>query len=131
MRLVLTLLVLGTFACDRSPPPPAPAVAVASATPSSSSGTIDGARAKKLVREGAKLVDVRSPEEYAEKHVPGAENIPVDVIDGRDLGPKDKPIVVYCHSGRRSARAADTLRAKGYTNVHDLGAMTSWPSDSQ
>ena len=68
--------------------------------------------------EGARLVDVRSPEEYAAKHIEGAENAPVETVDSA--------IVLYCASGRRSARAAAALRARGYTRVYDLGAMSSW-----
>ncbi len=90
------------------------------------SGKVDGAKARSLVREGAKLVDVRTAAEYEEKHVEGAVNVPVDAIGSRDLGPKDKPIVVYCQSGRRSARAAETLRSRGYVNVYDIGGMSSW-----
>ena len=121
--VVLSACVLLFAACDRSPTPP---TAAPVASTSADAKTIDGAQAKKLVSDGAKLVDVRTPEEFAEKHVDGAENVPVDVIGERDLGAKDKPIVVYCHSGRRSARAADTLRAKGYTKVYDLGGMSNW-----
>jgi hydroxyacylglutathione hydrolase len=43
-----------------------------------------------------------------------------------DLGPKDAAVVVYCHSGRRSARAAEELTKRGYTNVKDLGGMDQW-----
>ena len=139
--LVLSLLVL--TACDRSAPP-APAAQTASAAPASAAPAtaaaaaaaaaaesatapkIDGSKAKKLVSEGAKLIDVRSAAEYADKHVDGAENVPVDTIGEKDLGPKDKAIVVYCQSGRRSARAAASLRSRGYTNVYDLGGMSSW-----
>lgn len=114
-------------ACDRSAPPAAAEQAAASSSPSASSGgTVDGVQARKLVGEGAKLVDVRSPAEYADKHVDGAENVSVDAIAEHDLGPKDGAIVVYCHSGKRSARAAASLRARGYTRVYDLGGMSNW-----
>lgn len=69
---------------------------------------------------------MRSALEYTHGHVSGAENVPVDVIGERDLGPTDAPIVLYCQSGRRSARAAAALRARGYTRVYDLGAMSNW-----
>jgi phage shock protein E len=125
----MTLAILGVLAaCDRSSPPAPSAqtqTGVSSAT-TPSGGTVDGAKARKLVSEGAKLVDVRGASEYAEKHVDGAENVPVDTVAERDLGPKDKAIVVYCHSGKRSARAATTLRSRGYTHVYDLGGMSSW-----
>lgn len=107
-------------------PPAASTTPAAAAAPAPSASKVDGPRARELVAAGAKLVDVRSPEEYAEKHVDGAVNVPVDTVASSDLGPKDAPIVLYCHSGRRSAKAASTLAAKGYTRVYDLGAMSSW-----
>lgn len=79
-----------------------------------------------VVSGGASLVDVRTPEEYAAKHVDGAKNIPVDEIDTRlSEIPKDKPVVVYCHSGARSATAAKVLRGAGY-DVIDIGGMKNW-----
>ena len=84
--------------------------------------------AHRLVEAGAHLVDVRTPEEYAAGHLPGAVNIPVDQIAARreDVGPLDEPVVVYCHSGRRSGLAAAQLKAAGFQSVYDLGAMSSW-----
>ncbi len=87
---------------------------------------VDGKTAKKLVAGGAQLVDVRSADEYAAAHIAGAENAPVDAIDGRDLGPKDRALVLYCGSGKRAARAASSLRARGYTRVYELGGMSDW-----
>ena len=84
--------------------------------------------ARRLVAEGARLVDVRTPEEFAASHLPGAVNIPVQELDRRmtELGPKDEPIVLYCRSGSRSAYAARMLHDAGYGAVYDLGAMSSW-----
>lgn len=90
----------------------------------------DGARpdARRLVAEGAVLLDVRSPEEFADRHLDGALNIPVQTLAVRlaDLPDKQRPIVVYCRSGARSARAAELLRQAGYASVHDLGPMSAW-----
>ena len=81
---------------------------------------------RKLVADGAALVDVRSPDEFGEGHVQGARNIPVATLAGRLAEiPKDKPVVVYCAAGSRSAAAARTLKAAGY-DVVDLGAMRNW-----
>jgi phage shock protein E len=90
--------------------------------------SIPGPVAKKLVEDGARLVDVRSPSEYASGHIPGAINIPVNELSDRvaELAPKEKPIVLYCQSGMRSASAARFLRAAGHREVHNLGAMRSW-----
>jgi len=105
-----------------------PATAVASAPASAPApAEHDGQVAKQLVHDGGRLLDVRSPDEFAAGHIDGAENAPVDAIGARDLGPKDTQLVVYCGSGRRSAKAAATLRANGYTRVYDLGAMSNWP----
>jgi len=86
-------------------------------------------KAKKMVEGGARLVDVRTPEEYGSGHLDGAVNIPVGELEGRlgELEPKGKPVVVYCASGFRSARAARALAAAGFKDVGDLGAMDDWP----
>lgn len=91
-------------------------------------GTISGAEARQLVDQGARLVDVRSPEEYAAGHIDGAVNIPVGEIEARsgELGDKNGAIVLYCRSGARSARAKAALRSAGFTAVRNLGAMSSW-----
>jgi hydroxyacylglutathione hydrolase len=74
------------------------------------------------------VLDVRTPEEYAEGHVPGAVNVPHDQLASRLAEvPKDKDVVVYCRSGRRSALATDVLAANGYTRVSHLeGDMQAW-----
>jgi phage shock protein E len=112
-------------ACGSSPATPAtPGAAGATAAPSGEH--VDGSKAKKLVAGGARLVDVRGADEFGVKHIEGAENDPVETIDDADLGPKETPLVLYCSSGARSARAAATLRSKGYKNVYELGAMSNW-----
>jgi phage shock protein E len=91
-------------------------------------GDLTPAQAHKLVADGALLVDVRSPEEFASGHLPGAVNLPVQELDARlgELGPNDRPLVLYCRSGNRSARAAATLTRAGHKDVHNLGAMSRW-----
>lgn len=82
---------------------------------------------RRLVASGARLLDVRTAGEFASGHLPGAVLLPVDQLAGRlgSVGPKDRPVVVYCHSGLRSARAATLLRRAGYV-VYDLGPMSRW-----
>jgi phage shock protein E len=89
---------------------------------------IQGPEARKLVGAGARLLDVRSPAEYAGGHLPGAVNIPVQELDRRlaEVGPRDRELIVYCRSGHRSTRAAEILRQHGFTKVHNLGPMTAW-----
>ncbi|MFO1407567.1 MAG: rhodanese-like domain-containing protein [Steroidobacteraceae bacterium] len=74
------------------------------------------------------LVDVRTPEEYAAGHIPGAVNIPYDQVAKRlSEIPKDDEVVLYCHSGRRAGLAATTLEAEGYTKLaHLVGDMQGW-----
>ena len=73
------------------------------------------------------LLDVRTDREYEAGHLPGALHVPVTEVAGRlDELPRDQPIIVYCQSGVRSARAAETLRGAGF-DVHDLGGIGAWP----
>ena len=90
-------------------------------------GDISNTDARQLVAQGARLVDVRTPEEFEAGHISGAVNIPVRELDRRlaELEPKQRPVVVYCRSGARSSAAARVLKQSGY-DVHDLGAMSRW-----
>lgn len=73
------------------------------------------------------LIDVRTPQEFADGHIAGAINIPVEEIGGRlNEVPDDKPVVLYCRSGNRSAQAANILVGAGYTGVYDLGGIIDW-----
>lgn len=91
--------------------------------------TITDAEAKALVKDGAFLLDVRTPGEFSAGHIQGAVNIPVQELE-QQLAQlpqkKDQPIVVYCHSGRRSASAKQIMEKAGYTKVSDLGGMSNW-----
>ena len=90
--------------------------------------SITGPAARDLVKQGALLIDVRSPGEYSGGHIDGARNIPVDQIGGRigELGAKDRPIVLYCASGARSAMAASKLKRAGFEKVFNLGSIGNW-----
>jgi phage shock protein E len=91
-------------------------------------GDVAGPEARRLVAAGARLVDVRSPDEFAAGHLPGAVNVPVGTLADRlaEVGPKDGTVIVYCHTGMRSARAASLLRDNGFTDVRNLGPMRAW-----
>jgi len=72
-------------------------------------------------------IDVRTPEEFAQKHVSEAVNIPYDQIGSAisELGlDKNQTIYLYCHSGRRAGIAKETLDALGYTRVVNIGGLT-------
>ena len=79
------------------------------------------------------VLDVRSAAEFAEGHIPGAVNIPHDVIGERvaELGPADeRDIVVYCRSGRRSALAIETLKRAGFSRLFHLdGDYLRWSEE--
>ena len=94
----------------------------------SSAGKANPEQARALVEAGAVLIDVRSPGEFSSGHIEGARNIPVGELGARlaEVGDRDTPVVVYCRSGARSASAASTLTGAGFTQVHDLGAMSRW-----
>ncbi len=76
------------------------------------------------------LIDVRTPTEFAQYHIPGAVNIPHDKIDTHISYLKDgkhKPLIIYCRSGRRSKLAIETLKARSFDNVSHLeGDMMGW-----
>lgn len=89
-----------------------------------------GAEARDLVARGARLVDVRTPGEYAAGHLPGALNVPLDALERRldDLGPRDQALIVYCESGARSAHAQRLLKRHGFGSVRNLGSWRTWPN---
>lgn len=73
------------------------------------------------------LLDIRTPEEFADGHVPGAINIPLSELEARmsEL-PPDTPLIVYCRSGRRTQTAIPQLRARGYAVTEISGSMLAW-----
>ena len=79
------------------------------------------------------LLDVRTQEEYAQTHIPGAICIPNETI-GEDAPPelpdKAQLILVYCRSGNRSRQAAGKLAKLGYTNVVEFGGINSWSGET-
>ena len=76
----------------------------------------------------AVLLDVRTPQEYREGHIPGSKNVPLQTIDKVTsvAENKDTALYVYCHSGARSRQAANYLQQMGYTNVTDIGGIAAY-----
>ncbi|QFG54039.1 rhodanese-like domain-containing protein [Chryseobacterium sp.] len=73
---------------------------------------------KEQVRQGAMLVDVRTPEEFAEGSIDGAINIPLDQVQSRVDEFRGKPsVIVFCKSGNRSGQAIKILEENGIHNV--------------
>lgn len=79
------------------------------------------------VNDGALLIDVREPDEFASGHAPQAKNIPLgDITKNGVDAPKDTKIYLYCRSGHRAGLALAALKAKGYGNVVNLGGLSDW-----
>ena len=98
---------------------------------SASYDQISGAEAKALMdsESGYIIIDARTQEEYDQGHIPGAIMIPEYEIADRaekELPDKDRLILVYCRSGRRSKIAAEELVKLGYTNVKEFGGIIDW-----
>ena len=78
------------------------------------------------------ILDVRTAEEYHEKHIPDAINIPNETISSNEiekLPDKDQLIMVYCRSGNRSKQAAEKLIKLGYTNIVEFGGINDWTGE--
>ena len=77
---------------------------------------------------GAVLLDVRTPQEYREGHIPGSQNVPLQQLDKVEevTENKDTVLYVYCRSGTRSSQAVSLLKHMGYTNVHNIGGIAAY-----
>ncbi len=85
-------------------------------------------QAYQLYQEKVAFLDVRTPEEWNDAHVPGSTLLPLEDLENRvnDL-PKDLELVVYCRSGDRSAQAARILLEAGFTDVYSMdGGLNDW-----
>lgn len=104
-----------------------------SASATGSTGVISelvtGQRGKELVDQGAVVIDVRTPAEFAQGHVPDALLIDVSASSFASqisqLDP-NQAYVVYCRSGNRSAAAISQMLAAGFTELYDMGPLTAW-----
>ena len=94
------------------------------------SGTVDVKQGASLQSQGALLIDVREPDEYAQGHAPGSTLIPLGQLQQRlhELSTrKDKPIALICRSGSRSGMAQNILEKAGFTKtVNVAGGMNAW-----
>lgn len=96
------------------------------AIPLRASSPLSTEEARKHLRNGAALVDVRTPAEYKSGNLPGAINIPVETIQTgitNHVTDKGRVILLHCRSGRRSAVAEKELRQLGYTNAFNIGSF--------
>lgn len=78
------------------------------------------------------ILDVRTAQEFASGHIPGAVLLPNETIGTEDiplLPDKDQLILIYCRSGNRSKQAAEKLAQLGYTNIVEFGGINSWTGE--
>lgn len=92
---------------------------------------IPAAEAVKKIEAGAVIIDVRSAEEFGAGHISGALNIPHDQMEARlaeIAAYKEKDVVVYCRSGRRSELALDVLKNAGFKSAYNAGGLADLQS---
>ena len=133
--LALALALAGTLATSGCSGSGDSTVAV-SAGPTASAAPASGAKigaaefAAALKLPGTTILDVRTPQEYAQGHLPGAVNVDVSSPDfTAQLAALDPsaPYAVYCHSGNRSGVAVSTMAEQGFTDAYHLeGGITAW-----
>ncbi len=92
--------------------------------------TVDAFQSKLITTQNYQLIDVRTPEEYAEGYIEGAKNInfhAADFASRLDNLNKELPIFIYCGVGGRSGKTATILGEKGFVEIYDLnGGYTEW-----
>jgi len=127
LLVAASVLVTGCSASDDEAGPSPSATGPAVSGPAAAAGvrTVSGSEALQLVQQGAVVLDVRTPEEYADGHLDGARNL--NLADGFEQAvaalPRSGRYVVYCRSGNRSAQAAAVMKSLGFTDVADAGGL--------
>jgi len=98
------------------------------AAPASLPNTVSVAEAAELRDSGAFILDVRTPEEWTEYHIPGSTRILLNELESRVAEvPRDQQVVVVCRSGNRSQEGRDILKAAGFTSVASMeGGLSEW-----
>lgn len=96
---------------------------------------ITSEEAKNMMESGGvTVVDVRRPEEYAKKHIPGAILVSNETIAEKSdemLPDKDAVLLIYCRTGARSKQASDKLIKLGYKNIYDFGGIVDWQYETE
>lgn len=104
-------------------------------SPDSAYHKITAEEAKKMIDAGGvTIVDVRTAEEYAEKHIPGAVLVPNESIGEEppeQLPDQDAVLLIHCRTGVRSKQASDKLVGLGYTQIYDFGGIADWPYETE
>jgi len=119
MILVLVIMIMGLTGCEKK-------------DMSYTQISMEEAVAMMATEENYIILDVRTTEEFAEKHIPNAINIPNETIGSEELAElpdKNQLILVYCRSGNRSKQASEKLVALGYTNIYEFGGINNWTGE--
>lgn len=87
--------------------------------------TTSGRPSSTSLSDATTIIDVRTPEEFAAGHVPGAINFPVERMEAGKFPDvkKDSSIALYCRSGRRATSAHEMMKSAGFTNVRNMGGL--------
>lgn len=138
--LLASLLMLAVLVSSCAPAASGIPSGDSSASPASETETtasyqqISPDEAKEMMDDdGAIILDVRTPEEFAEGHIPGAVNLELGTFDQNAavvIPDKDAILLVYCRSGNRSKTASDILVSMGYTKVFEFGGIIDWPYET-
>jgi len=84
------------------------------------------------IEQGVTVIDVRNPDEYVEKRIPGVHLIPLPELNDRmDEVPKDEQVYVVCAGGVRSLTAAEALNNAGYNTVSVAGGTNAWAEEGR
>lgn len=131
--IMAVLMVTGLFGCEKHKDPMMDSVS--ESTISNSYTQISMKEAVAMMEEESDyiILDVRTPEEFVEKHIPNAVNVPNENIGDEDiveLPNKDQLILVYCRSGNRSKQASEKLVELGYTNIYEFGGINEWTGET-
>lgn len=137
LSLALVLVLAFSLVACSKPAEDKPAEPAAEGTENAEKATMTGDEVVALQADAEQegkyvIVDVRSAEEYAAGHIKDAKNIPLDDIknDASVLdADKDKKIVLYCNSGKKSGEAQDALLAAGYTDVVNADGVKNYEYD--
>ena len=83
---------------------------------------------EQLVNEGVRVIDVRTPGEFGSARIPGAQNVPMNMLEAESAGwDRSQPVAVYCATGSRSVSAVEYLAAQGFTTIYHLSAgIVAW-----
>ena len=130
LALVAVLAAGGIAACSSDPAPQATTGTTAAAAPANGAMLDADTFAAALAAPGTTVIDVRTPAEFAQGHLPGAVNVDVSAPDfASRIAALDHAgsYAVYCHSGNRSAAAVAAMTGAGFTHVYHLaGGIGAW-----